>query len=228
MHCSGVFRVSERGAISLPSRAFLSHLLPSGLAGPWPDRTCLGSFFDWRRSVCGVFHVAICRDVNFRDGGTRRCLDTRRFYQHTRPLPPQCRRPVTKSSAWTCGQDNFKGHCASVFVVFSLFIRYVIGQLHSVIGQILYVQSCICSCICICTLLKLHIHCTFGRMLCLWSNLQHIWASAAHLTKCGARRLLDTSQLIIRFIMICVNIFLQHVMLIFGIACLIQLLMLAL
>jgi len=35
-------------------------------------------------------------------------------------------------------------------------------------------------------------------------------------------------SLIFRFIMICVNIFLLHVMLIFGIACLIQLLMLAL
>ena len=36
------------------------------------------------------------------------------------------------------------------------------------------------------------------------------------------------NSLIFRFIMICVNIFLLHVMLIFGIACLIQLLMLAL
>jgi len=45
-----------------------------------------------------VFHAAICRDVSFRDQGTLWSLDTRRFYQHTHPLPLQCRRLVTESN----------------------------------------------------------------------------------------------------------------------------------
>ena len=78
------------------------HVLVLDRAGPRPDRMVSDFFLDRHRSVRGVFHAAICRDVNFRDQGTRLNLVVS---INILVSPPQCRRVARDTRANNVGRQ---------------------------------------------------------------------------------------------------------------------------